>query len=133
MTAAAPKNITPQQKKIIWSIARKGLKLDDFTLYACIMQMFGAERMSALTAAEADILIRELRRKEDNIGPDRLTPLQYRGIVRRGEELGWTRKQLYDFIKQETGTDALEWISVAQARFVITGLEKVKKWRTVRT
>ena len=127
------KNITQQQKKIIWSIARKGLKLDDSTLYACIMEMFGAERMSALTAAEADILIRELRRKDNNLGPDRLTPLQYRGIVRRGEELGWTQEQLYKFIKQETGSDALEWLTVAQARFVITGLEKVKKWRIART
>lgn len=129
----APKNITATQKKIIWSIARKGLKLDDSTLYACIMQMFSVERMSALTAPQADLLIRELRLKECNLSGERLTAPQYRGIVRRGEELGWTRNQLYDFIKQETGTDALEWLTVAQARFVITGLEKVKKWRTART
>lgn len=128
----APKNITVTQKKIIWSIARKSLCLDDSTLYACIMEMFGAERMSALTAAQADLLIKELRRKEYKLG-DRLTAPQYRGIVRRSEELGWARKELHEFIKKETGTDALEWLTVEQARFVITGLEKVKKWRTVRT
>ena len=128
----APKNITTDQKKIIWSIARKGLKMDGSTLYACIMEMFGVERMSALNAAQADLLIQELRRKEYNLG-DRLTPLQYRGILRRSEELGWSRKELYDFIKKETGVDALEWITVPQARIVITGLEKVKKWRTQRT
>ncbi|MEG1912773.1 MAG: phage protein GemA/Gp16 family protein [Cloacibacillus sp.] len=126
------KNITAQQKKIIWSIARKGLNLDDSTLYACIMEMFSVERMSALTAAQADLLIQELRRKEYKLG-ERLTPMQYRGILRRAEDLGWTRKQLYDFVKKETGVDALEWIGVQQARFVITGMEKVKKWRTQKT
>lgn len=129
---SAIKNITVQQKKIIWSIARKSLNMDDSTLYACIMEMFSAERMSALTAAQADLLIQELRRKEYNLG-DRLTPLQYRGILRRSEDLGWPRKQLYEFIKKETGIDALEWLTVGQARIVITGLEKIKKWRTQRT
>ena len=125
---AAPKNITAIQKKIIWSIARKSLGLDGSTLYACIMEMFGAERMSALSAAQADLLILELRRKECRLG-DRLTPLQYRAILRRAEELGWSTKGLRRFIKNETGADELSWLTVAQARFVITGMEKIKTWR----
>lgn len=125
---AAPKNITAIQKKIIWSIARKSLGLDGSTLYACIMEMFGAERMSALSAAQADLLILELRRKEYRLG-DRLTALQYRGITRRAKELGWSLVGLRQFIKNETGIDELSWLTVEQARFVITGMEKIKKWR----
>ena len=124
----APKNITVTQKKIIWSIARKSLCLDDSTLYACIMEMFGAERMSALTAAQADLLIKELRRKECGLG-DRLTALQYRGITRRAKDLGWSLQGLHQFIKNETSMDELSWLTVEQARFVITGMEKIRKWR----
>ena len=49
------KTITAAQKKIIWSITRKQLGIQRDELYAAIFGMFEAERMSALTYAQAEL------------------------------------------------------------------------------
>lgn len=126
---SAPKNIDAKQKRVIWSLAKKGLGMESDMLYGLIMQMFSAERMSALTWHEAELLIKELRRKMNNFGIDRLTSLQYNGINRRAQAFGWSRTGLKKFIKNETGVDDISWLTVEQARIVITGMEKIKKWR----
>ncbi|MDO5562792.1 MAG: hypothetical protein Q4F74_04185 [Synergistaceae bacterium] len=123
------KNIDKKQKKVIWSLAKKGLGVSSDTLYALIMEMFSAERMSALTYNQAELLIKELRRKICGLGFNSLTSLQYTGIKRRAQSLGWTKEGLRKFIKAETGVDDISWLSVAQARMAITGMEKIKKWR----
>lgn len=125
----APRNIDVKQKKIIWSLAKKGLSMESDDLYAMIMAMFSAERMSALTYYQAELLIKELRRRIDGLGFDRLTPLQYRGIKRRATDLCWSGDGLKKFVKVETGVDNISWLTVAQARTVIAGMEKIKKWR----
>lgn len=124
-----PKNIDAKQKKVIWSLARKGLGMESDALYALIMEMFSAERMSALTWNQAELLIKELRRKMNGFGFDRLTSLQYNGINRRAQAFGWSRAGLKQYIKAEAGVDDISWLTVAQARIVITGMEKIKKWR----
>ncbi len=125
----APKNIDVKQKKIIWSLAKKELGMDSETLYALLMEMFSVERMSALTWNQAEIVIRELRRKATNLSPDRLTPPQYRGIMHRADALGWSKSGLKKYIKAETGVDEVSWLTVGQARVAIAGMEKIKKWR----
>ncbi len=125
----APKNIDAKQKKIIWSLARKELGMDSETLYALLMEMFSVERMSALTWNQAEIIIRELRRKATGTSLEGLTVLQYRGIMHRAAALGWSRQGLLKYIKNETGVDEVSWLSVGKARIAIAGMEKIKKWR----
>lgn len=129
---SAPKTITAEQKRTIWGLAKKALKISDETLYAMICETFGCERMSSLTYAQADILIRELRRHAAGLGSDRLTEPQLRKIMHDTKELGWTPDGLAKFIKAQTGVDNVRWLTVAQARAVITAMEKIKKWHDSR-
>lgn len=124
-----PKSIDSKQKKVIWSIAKKELGIESDVLYSLIMEMTGAERMSALSWNEAELVIKELRRKAYGLGLEKLTPLQYRGILYRASAFCWSKEGLRRFIKNETGVMDINWLSVTQARIVITGMEKIKKWR----
>lgn len=124
----APKAITVEQKRIIWGLAKKALKISDYTIYAMICETFGCERMSALTYAQADIFIRELRRHAAGLGPDRMTEPQLRKIQASAKDLGWTSDGLAKFVKAQTGVDNLAWLTVNQARALITAIEKIKKW-----
>lgn len=125
---STPKVITAEQKRTIWGLAKKALHIDDETLYAMICETFGCERMSAMTFVQADVFIKELRRHAAKLGPDRLTETQYRKIKLSANELKWTREGLAKYVKNQTGIDNLAWLTVAQARVVIAGIEKIKKW-----
>lgn len=124
----APKQISKEQKKTIWGLAKSALKIDDSTLYAMICETFGCSRMSAMTYAQADLFIRELRRLAAGLGPDRLSEPQYRKILAIAKDLGWTPGGLAKFVKAQTGVDNLAWLTVAQARAVITAMEKIRRW-----
>ena len=121
--------ITAGQKKIIWSIAKKELSLNDEMLYAIIFQMFNTEQMRSLNNAQATLLISELRRKVAGLSIDKLTEPQYRKIMAMSDEFGWTPQGLCQYIEKETGVSDVKWLSVAQARSAITGLEKIRKWK----
>ena len=122
------KTITAVQKKIIWSIARKQLGLRSDELYAAIFGMFEAERMSALTYAQAELFIGELRRRAAGLGPDRLTEPQYRKIMAMTRSLGWKPENLSAWLRRVTGVDEVRWLTVEQARNVITGLERIVQY-----
>lgn len=122
------KTITAVQKKIIWSIARKQLGLRSDELYAAIFGMFEAERMSALTYAQAELFIGELRRRAAGLGPDRLTEPQYRKIMAMTRGFGWKPENLSAWLRRVTGIDEVRWLTVEQARNVITGLERILKY-----
>lgn len=124
----APKTITSEQKRTIWGLAKKALHIDDDVLYSMICETFGCERMSAMTFVQADFFIKELRRHAAKLGPDRLTEAQYRKIKLSASELKWPPEGLMKFVKAQTKVDRIEWLTVAQARYVIAGLEKIKKW-----
>jgi hypothetical protein len=121
------KFITAIQKKIIWAIAKKRLEMSEDNLYAAIFSMFKAERMSALTYSEAEIFIGELRRRAANLGPDRLTEAQYRKILGMARKFNWTAEGLRKHLRRVAKVDDVRWLTPAQAREVITGLEKIQK------
>lgn len=123
MTAAP---ITVQQKKILWTLAR-AINLSRENLYAAICEGWGRERMSALTAKEADLLIQELRRKQAALGPDRVTPAQQDAIRAYMRRLGWDKLHLTNYVKKRAGVDRVEWLTVRQARAILTGLEKIRR------
>ena len=122
------KTITAAQKKIIWSIARKQLGIQRDELYAAIFGMFEAERMSALTYAQAELFIGELRRRVAGLGPDRLTEPQYRKIMAMTRSFGWKPENLRAWLHRVTGIEEVRWLTVEQARNVITGLERILKY-----
>ncbi len=123
----AYKQISANQKKIIWAIWRKEIKGDDETLYTLLLERFDAERMSALSCKQADDLIRDLRRHQLNLGPDRLSPDQYRAIFGYAKYLGWTPQHLRNYMRQHAGVDDARWLTGAQARAILTGMEKIKQ------
>ena len=122
------KTITAAQKKIIWSIARKQLGLRSDELYAAIFGMFEAERMSALTWAQAELFIGELRRRAAGLGPDRLTEPQYRKIMAMTRSFGWKPENLRAWLRRVTGIEEVRWLTVEQARNAITGLERIVQY-----
>ena len=122
------KYISAAQKKIIWSIAKKELGIEKDNLYAAIFDMFEAERMSALTYSQAEVLIGELRRRTANLGPDKLTEPQYKKILAMVRKFGWTAEGLRNHLRRAAKVDDIRWLTVAQAREVITGLEKILKY-----
>lgn len=126
--AMPAKNITAAQKKIIWSIARKQLGIQRDELYAAIFGMFEAERMSALTYAQAELFIGELRRRAARLGPDVLTEPQYRKIMAMTRGFGWKPENLRTWLRRVAGVDEVRWLTVEQARNVITGLERILKY-----
>jgi hypothetical protein len=131
----AVKNISNDQKKIIWSIAKKQLGIGKDELYAAIFGMFEAERMSALTFSQAEIFIGELRRRAEHLGPDKLTEPQYRKIMAMVRNFGWKPEGLRTWLRRVTksedapqGIENVRWLTVEQARKVITGLEQILKY-----
>ena len=122
----AAKSITDAQKKIIWSISRKQIGIPKEELYAAIFGMFGAERMSALTYAQAELLIGEMRRRSENLGPDKLTEPQYKKIMAMTRNFAWTPEGLRSYLQRVTGIEEVRWLTVSQARDVITGLERIQ-------
>ena len=121
--------IDVRQKKIIWSIAKKSLKMDSETLYVVIYRMFGKEHMSELTAMQAELLISELRRNAAGLSSNGLTEPQYGKIMAMAAEFGWTAARLREFLEKESGVSNPKWLDAQQARAVITGMEKIRKWR----
>lgn len=119
-------------------IAKKELCLDDDT-YRCLLErLFGVTSAAALTDRQHGRLLGELRRlgwkpkpaKRAKPPPLRLPQLRkmrllwYRlveaGVIRSVEE-----SSLVHFVKNQTGVERLEWLSVAQASQVI---EALKAW-----
>ena len=129
----AAKIITTAQKKIIWSIAKKQLGINKELLYAAIFGMFGAERMSALTYSQAEIFISELRRRSVNLGPDKLTEPQYKKILAMAHEFKWKPDGLRKYLRRVVKVDDVRWLTVDQARNVITGLEKIREYKANHT
>jgi hypothetical protein len=129
----AAKNISAAQKKIIWSIAKKRLGIGKDELYAAIFGMFEAERMSALTYSQAELLIGEMRRRAENLGPDKLTAAQYKKIMAMTRAFGWSVDGLRTHLRRVAKVDDARWLTVEQARLVITGLEKILKYNEKRT
>lgn len=121
--------ISPQQKRVIWSIAKKALQMDSEALYAVIFRLFEKEHMSDLLSSEAELLISELKRLDAGLAVDALTEPQYRKIMAMSAEFGWTAQGLRQFVKKETCVEDVKWLNVQQARVVITGLEKVRAWK----
>lgn len=121
------KQITPTQKKIIWAIWRKEIRSDDEALYAALNERFGVERMSAMSVSQADAFIRDLRRKQIGLSVDRLSPDQYRAILSYAKYLGWDTAHLHNYMKQQVDVDEIRWLTSAQARAILTGLEKIKR------
>lgn len=126
-SAATP--ISTTQKRVIWSVAKKALQMDDETLYAVIFRLFAKEHMSGLLSSEAELLISELKRLDVGLADDALTVPQYRKIMGMSAEFGWTADGLRRFIRLETGVEDAKWLNVWQARSVITGLEKIRAWK----
>jgi hypothetical protein len=124
----AAKTITATQKKIIWSIAKKHPGISKDELYAAIFGMFEAERMSALTYFQAELFIGELRRRAENLGPDKLTAPQYKKIMAMARSFGWSPEGLRTHLRRVAKVDDARWLTVEQARLVITGLEKILKY-----
>ena len=120
------KGIDAQQKKIIWAVAKAG-GVEKEDLYAAIFHMFEVERMSALSWTQAELLIRELRRKQAGLGPDKMTPDQYRAVLAYASRLSWTREHLRNYVKKQTGVEEIIWLTVHQARAILAGLEKIKQ------
>ena len=119
------KTITAAQKKIIWSIAKKQLGISKDELYAAIFGMFEGERMSALTHSQAELFIMELRRRAENLGPDKLTGPQYKKIMAMARSFGWSAEGLRIHLRRVAKVDDARWLTVEDARLVITGLEKI--------
>ena len=126
------KTITAIQKKIIWSIAKKQLGISKDELYAAIFGMFEAERMSALTHAQAELFIGELRRRAENLGPDKLTAPQYKKIMAMTRSFGWSAEGLRTHLRRVAKADDARWLTVEDARLVITGLEKILAYNEKR-
>lgn len=127
--AKVVKMISPQQKKIIWSIAKKSLQMDSETLYTVIFRMFEKEHMSELIHVEAERLISELKRLNVGLSIDALTESQYRKIMGMAAEFGWSATALAKYLENEVGVSNAKWLDVRQARIAITGLEKIRSWR----
>lgn len=121
------KMISASQKKIIWALWKKELGLGDSLLYARLLETYGVERMSALTYLQADSVIRGLRRVQYGLGPDRLTPDQYRALSAYQASLGWDGAHLRNYIRRQVGVDEPKWLSIRQARSVLAGLENIKR------
>lgn len=128
-TEKAARPIDARQKRIVWGIAKKAPGMDDEALYAVIFRMFDKEHMSDLLACEAELLISELKRIDAGLARDALTTPQYRKIMAMSAEFGWTTEGLCRFVKKETGVEHVKWLSIWQARSVITGLEKIRAWK----
>lgn len=123
------KMISPQQKKIIWSIAKKSLQMDSETLYTVIFRMFEKEHMSELIHVEAELLISELKRLVAGLSVDALTEPQYRKIMGMATEFDWSAPALAKYLENEVGVSNVKWLDVRQARIAITGMEKIRSWR----
>jgi hypothetical protein len=121
--------ISKKQITVIWAIAKKSLQMDRDMLYSVIHRMFDKESMKELNAAEAELLIRELKRNAAGLSVDALTEPQYRKIMGMAAEFGWTAHGLRQFIEKEVGVGDVKWLDVQQARIVITGLEKIRSWQ----
>ena len=119
--------ITAHQKKTIWALWKKEIGQPDSTLYAMIMAQFGCEHMSAMSRRQAELLIRGLRRLALRLGPDRLTAAQHGEIHRRRRALGWPEATMDRFCEKVTGVGMIAWLTVAQARCLITALEKLRR------
>jgi hypothetical protein len=122
--------IDAKQKRIIWSIAKKSIGMDSETLYAIIWRMFEHEHMSGLTFLQAECLIRELKRNAAGLSSNGITEPQYRKIMAMAAGFGWPPSHLREFIEKESGVGDVKWLSSGQARAVITGMEKIRKWRS---
>ena len=129
----ATKTITNAQKKIIWSVAKKQLGIGKDELYAAIFGMFEIERMSALSYAQAELLIGQLRRRAAGLGPDKLTEPQYKKIMSMARNFNWTPEGLRSYVKRVGKVDDVRWLNVSQARDVITGMERILKHNEKQT
>ena len=125
----ASEPIGAQQKRVIWSIAKKALKMDGDALYAVILRMFEKEHMSDLSNAEAELLIAELKRLDAGLAFDALTVPQYRKIMGMAAEFGWSARGISQYLEKEVGVSDPKWLNVRQARVAITGLEKIRAWK----
>ena len=78
---------------------------------AAIFGMFEAERMSALTYAQAELFIGELRRRAAGLGADRLTEPQYRKIMAMTRTFGWKPENLRAWLRRVTGVEEVRWLT----------------------
>ncbi|MEW5804330.1 MAG: phage protein GemA/Gp16 family protein [bacterium] len=121
------KMINKDQKKIIWTIWKTKVKLDDEELYRFIEHNYKKENMSDLTFLEADLLISTLRRITGETA-GKLTRKQRYAIISHQKELGWSDTELAGFVKKQTGIEHYDWLSPTQASTVISGLVNYRKW-----
>ena len=124
----AEPQITTAQKKIIWTIARMRLGMGKDEVYALLFDMFEAERMSALTSAQGDVVIRTLRRLEERYGPGRASGPQVAKIMAMARGFGWGMRGLREWLRRTTGVEDPRWMTVRQARDAIAGLERILAW-----
>lgn len=121
-----------QRKKIF--VLMRELGLDNKELHELVKEMLCRDHISALTMAEARVLIDELAfragyvryldRPEEGPIVFASDPQLYK-ISKLGAELGWANNpaRLRGFLRKYAGTEYLNWLTVGKAWKVIEGLK----------
>jgi len=139
--------ITKKQKTYVWSLWRK-IGLNTEHLYDVIQLNFKTDSMTSLTCYQGSRLIDILKNWKEKPGAAadydspiipvlphgqyRMTSKQRYEIERRLAEMGWTYQKLKDWmikkkiVKYWDGN--LHDLYPDEARFVISGLEKIRQW-----
>ncbi len=118
--------ITKQQKKVIWSIWKKGIGIpDDDVLYALIKQQTGKDHMSDMTQKEAEILIGTLRQKSEGSlqGATAAQMYRIREFVRQWH---WSEAGLRKFLLRVTKKDKMLELTPQEARNVLAAMERIR-------
>jgi hypothetical protein len=125
-------NITPEQIKKVWAVARER-DVDADTMRNMAEQISGRPSISGLTKDEARRLIDRMEGKESSFASKPLraanmvTEKQMWKIRKLAQELGWdgNAKRLEGFLLKYTGIAKLEWLSKAKAIGLIDGMKNM--------
>lgn len=125
---------TPEQNRMIWALAGE-IGLDEGLLRDLVERLTKQRSTSALTSAQARVLIDEMNRlggKQSSSKaqrPGMASPEQIYKIKQLEGELGWTDnpKRLQAFMsKYSKGIVRLEWLKATQANKLIESLKGMK-------
>jgi len=141
------KKITKEQIKYIWILWRKHAGIDKEFLYDVMRFRFRKDSMRELSTIQASDLIDIIKNWGNKstqpsvceIPNDyRMTTAQFREINRRIKALKWSQEALLNWITDKKVVKHFDKdaglcdLYPDEARFVIAGLEKIKKWNEKR-
>jgi hypothetical protein len=126
-SAVLQPGITKQQKKVIWSIWKKGICIpDDDVLYSLIKQQTGKDHMSEMTQKEAEALIYFLRQKSEGSLQGATAAQMYR-IREYARQWHWSEAGLRKFLLRVTKKDKMLELTPQEARNVLAAMERIRR------